>query len=307
LEELWNPSFSCTKPCFFEPLEGVVGLNGGQAVILLERFEFKVEAGHEAAAGRQLVLVGQGLVHLPQDGFRRVGQFDAPPQVVEVGGVVEGHGVGFFLVAAPAAGFLVVGFQRVGQVHVHHHPHVGLVDAHAEGVGRHDHPGAVVDPVVLFGRPLRVVEAGVVEVGPHAVLVEQVGQFLGALAVAYVHDGRAGHVAQDLQQLPLLVFFQEGRVGEVGPGEAFLEKLAVAPELQFVGNVLAHGNGGRGREGNDGHLRQQVAQLGNFQVGGAEVVAPLEMQCASSTASRPTRMSLSRSRNSSVRVRSGET
>jgi hypothetical protein len=47
-----------------------------------------------------------------------------------------GHpGHGRLPVAAGAAGLLVVGLDRLGQVEMRDEAHVGLVDAHAEGDG----------------------------------------------------------------------------------------------------------------------------------------------------------------------------
>ena len=66
--------------------------------------------------------------------------------------VVEaiGHpGFGGLAVAAGAAGFLVVGFEALGQVEVGDEAHVGLVDAHAEGDGG-DHDDAVLAQEALL-------------------------------------------------------------------------------------------------------------------------------------------------------------
>ena len=42
-------------------------------------------------------------------------------------------------VASGAAGFLVIGFEAAGHLVVDDEADVGLVDAHAERVGRHHH------------------------------------------------------------------------------------------------------------------------------------------------------------------------
>ena len=46
-------------------------------------------------------------------------------------------------------------------------------------------------------------------------------------------------------------------------------------KVEFLLYILGHARGCRGGECQHGNVRQGVAYLGNLQVGGAEVVAPL--------------------------------
>ncbi len=155
-----------------------------------------------------------------------------------------------------------------------HEAHVGLVDAHAEGVGGDHHPELVREPLLLPARALRVAQSAVVGRGGDALLAQQVGDLLGPFARADVDDARAGDVAQQPEQLAVLVVGAADAVGEVGSGEAAPHDVRLG-ELQVAHDVLRHGIRRRGREGQYRDAREPFAQLGDAQVRGAEVVAPL--------------------------------
>ena len=125
------------------------------------------------------------------DGHLRLA--DEPHQPPEVRARREQHRAGGQAVAPGAAGLLVVGLEARRQRPVPDRAHVGLVDAHAEGVRRDDDVGVAAHERVLARasasrppcrrgrrRPRR----------PSA--DEQLGDLLGALARAAVDDRRAG-------------------------------------------------------------------------------------------------------------------
>ena len=62
---------------------------------------------------------------------------------------VQQHAPGRRAVPPGAARLLVVALEVAGHIVVDHHPHVGLVDAHAEGVGGHHHLHPVVEELFL--------------------------------------------------------------------------------------------------------------------------------------------------------------
>ena len=64
---------------------------------------------------------------------------DPLPGAREILGGPEQPGLGRLAVAAGAAGLLVISLDALGDGGVGDEPHVGLVDAHAEGDGRGDH------------------------------------------------------------------------------------------------------------------------------------------------------------------------
>ena len=72
---------------------------------------------------------------------------------------------------------LVVVLKAERQVVVRHIVHVGLVDAHAKGVGRHHHAGAVVEEVLLVALTLLGGQAGVVARGGKPLVAQQVTHF----------------------------------------------------------------------------------------------------------------------------------
>ena len=94
-----------------------------------------------------------------------------------------GHpGIGGQAIASGASGFLVVRFQALGQIKVADETHVRLVDAHAEGNGRHHDQPFLVEKALLVIGPQLVAQAGVIGQGRIALCREKLGNFLDLLA-----------------------------------------------------------------------------------------------------------------------------
>ena len=108
----------------------------------------------------------------------------------------EGYGIGGLAIAPGAPGLLEVLLERAGDVDVYNEAHVGLVDAHAEGVGGdHDAQLAGHPSVLPLGLHLPT-EPGVKEGGREA-CGSQRGGYLGcATAAADVDDGGSTGVAE---------------------------------------------------------------------------------------------------------------
>ena len=106
-----------------------------------------------------------------------------------------------------------VGFQRVGDVGVDNEANVGLVDAHAEGVGGDNDTYSAVHPLVLFAVAGGAVKAGVVVVGRDTVLLQKLGDLFGFSAVANIDDARARVLVHDAQHAVMLVFLFHHVVG----------------------------------------------------------------------------------------------
>ena len=121
-------------------------------------------------------------------------------------------------VAARAAGLLVEGLDRARDARVGDRPHVGLVDAHPEGVRRHDDLGLAAHEARLRRRALVAAQAGVVGDDLRAQLARELrGQPLGLRPRAGVDDRRARPgLAQRGQQAAALV----GRGRAAHDGEA---------------------------------------------------------------------------------------
>ncbi len=67
------------------------------------------------------------------------------------------NAIGGAAIASGAARFLVIGFHAARQVVMQHEADVGLVDAHAEGVGGHDDRAWLVHEALLAGFALATV------------------------------------------------------------------------------------------------------------------------------------------------------
>ncbi len=158
---------------------------------------------------------------------------------------------------------------------MHDEADVALVDAHAEGHRGDDHLDVVGGERVLHAPALVGGEAGVVGGGAHAVRQKLVGDLLGALAGEAVHDARLTRVpGQELlelvQRLPL-VDHGVADVGAVEPGDE--DRCVGEPEPGA--HVVAGLGVGGGGAGEDGHAREEPAELPELDVLRAEVVAPL--------------------------------
>ena len=134
-----------------------------------------------------------------------------------------GHpGVGRRAVAAGAAGLLVVGLDVLRQVEVGDEAHVGLVDAHAEGDGRHHHDAVLAQEAVLVALAHAGLQAGVVRQRGDAFGVEPVGGLFHLLARAAVDDAGLALVlvADEAQQLALRLVLLDDGVADVRAVEA---------------------------------------------------------------------------------------
>ena len=112
-------------------------------------------------------------------------------QAAEVGAHRQQHRLRRQPVAPRAAGLLVVGLEAGRDRHVPDRAHVGLVDAHPEGVGGDDHVDLARHEAALDRGPLLRLHPGVVGAGAHARLAQRLGDLVGVLAGAAVDDRRA--------------------------------------------------------------------------------------------------------------------
>lgn len=167
-------------------------------------------------------------------------------------------------VAPCPPGFLKVGFYGIGQVHVDDDAHVRLVYSHAESVGGHHDAAPAGLPAVLADVFGGIVQSGMVEVGCYVFVVQQFGDFFGTSAVAHVHDGAAGHAAQDVQQFAGLVVGLADNVGKVAPFKAHAENVLPA-EMQAGLDVFHYFRGGGGGQGQNGDVRQQFTYFCDFR------------------------------------------
>ena len=197
----------------------------------------------------------------------------AVPQQVAAGRVA---------IAAGAARLLVVGFDALGHVVVDHVAHVGLVDAHAKGVGGNHHLNIVVDKGALALATGVVAHAGMVAANANAAGAQRLGklarQRINCLAGRTIHDAALArmrdHVVVHPGSLGLVAHLLATKV-EVLAIEARHYRRGVLQAKHLL-NVRAHTLGRRSGKGrHDGALRQGIDELTNLQIGGAEILAPL--------------------------------
>ena len=188
---------------------------------------------------------------------------------------VEQHALAGQTVAPGAARLLIVAFERFGQVVVHDQPHVGLVDAHAEGDGRHDDERVVADELFLRLAAQRGVQPGVVGQRGQAHRRQAGRDVLGRLARKAIDDARLApvFVQQVGERVDGAPAFRAHRVSQVGAVEAG-DELPRLRQLQLLGHVAADLLGRRRGQRDERHARQQATQIDQGAVVGPELVAP---------------------------------
>ena len=253
--------------------QAVVAVAAGLRVVLAESREQRLPpaAGGLAEAQQHVELAALE----PAAFFAGLGLFDHLPQQHHVAQAVAEPGLGRVAVAAGAAGFLVIAFQRLGQVQVRHEAHVGFVDAHAEGDGGHHHHAFLAQEAALVFRADAGVEAGVVGQGMHALLAQPGRGFFDLAARQAIDDARlAAPRRQEIEQLASRVVLQRHPVADVRPVEGGDEPGRVL-QAQALGDFAPGGMVGGGGERDARHFRPALVQQVEFAVFGPEIVAPL--------------------------------
>ena len=216
---------------------------------------------------------------------RLVGSITAVDQKAahtEIVAVPQQMAAGRVAIAAGAARLLVVGLDALGHVVVNHVAHVGLVDAHAKGVGGNHHLNIVVDKGALALTAGVVAHAGMVAANANAAGAQSLGKFscqrIDGLAGRAIHDAALArmrdHIVAHPRGLSLVAHLLTAKV-EVLAIEARHHGRGIL-QAEHLLNVRTHALGRRGGKGrHDGSLRQGIDELANLQIGGAEILAPL--------------------------------
>ncbi len=213
--------------------------------------------------GRGEALVFAGIV---DEEFRRA----------DVAGREQQNAVGGAAIPTGTAGLLVVALQVLGHVIVNHKGDVGLVDAHAEGVGGHHDGFPVVGEILLILPPLLIVQARVVAGGGEAVVAEGLADPFHVGPGGAVDDAAAAPaLPQQLQQAPGLFLRALHVEKEVFPVEA-RDHGPGLPKPQEPDDVRPDLPGGRSREGRQkGPPGQSLHKVRDLQIAGAEILSPL--------------------------------
>ena len=153
---------------------------------------------------------------------------------------------------------------------------IGLVNAHAEGIGGHHNGRPVVDKILLVFPPLLVGEARVVAGDGKAVPYKVLADLLHIFPCKAVDDpALPGMILQVLPDRPIAVLgclHCEKQVASV-KARGYHRGL---PKLQHIQDIIPHLPGSRGREGADHRPPGQAAhKLRDPQVAGPEVLPPL--------------------------------
>ena len=204
--------------------------------------------------------------------------FDEEPDGPHIGAGVEQGAPGRFAVAAGPPGLLIVALQILGHVVVDDEPDIGLVDAHAERIGRHHDLDAVVQKVVLILPPGIGVELGVVRRCPDAPALQQAGGLVHLPGGAAINDARMVPLPEHQFQQNAGFLAGQGAAGlevEVRAVEAGRDLVGVfqfeaAPDI-----VPDVGRGRRCERPDDRAPGQAVHERLDAEVAGAEVLPPL--------------------------------
>ena len=187
---------------------------------------------------------------------------------------VEQHGLRRRAVAARAADLLVVSLHAGRQVEMADIADVRLVDAHAEGDGRHHHRLVLAHEAVLAALAQLRILAGMIGDGVEPFLLQESRDLVGELARQAIDDARlALLVGEERQQLLRPMGLVRDAEAQVRPVEAVDDDAAVASE-QLLRDVRARRLvGGRG-EGGDVRRREQFLQPGQLLIFRPEARAP---------------------------------
>ena len=193
-------------------------------------------------------------------------------------------------VAPGPARLLQIILERPGRVGMHHQTHIFLVDAHAKGVRRADHPHGSRQEFVLHALLLRRCQTGVKMRGRPAFRLQILGRLPRRLPRRPKHDGTARGLGREpigqqiMKPLELLVTAHRPHFEpQVIPLDATLEQRQLAagldPEmLEDLGfDVLLGGGREAGNRRNAAALlfRQFPDEPRGVEVVGPEIMTPL--------------------------------
>ena len=208
--------------------------------------------------------------------FRRrqpfVNLVSAQPDVI---GSEQRHRFRRSAIAPGAADFLVVGFDRLGQIGMRNPADVGFIHPHAKGDGRdNDQPVFACEPA-FDNSAVFAIHAAVIMAGIVAVVAKCAGQRFGLGAGAAIYDTRlpAPHAGKPKNLLAGVVLGGKGKVN-IGPVKTAKKGLRRFACKQFFNDFRARfrvGGCGKGRQ----RYVKRPPQVADAQVIGAEIMPPL--------------------------------
>ena len=157
---------------------------------------------------------------------------------------------------------------------MYYQAHIGLVDAHTEGIGSHHDTLLVVVPLLLAQILYCMFESGMIEGSADIVLLYQFAYLLGASATAHIYYGAAMCRLEYVYQFLFLIACVAHYIGEVLALETHAEDILLA-KSEPVLYVVYHLRCCCGGECQYGYIGFQRTYVSDVQIGRAEVVAPL--------------------------------
>ena len=198
----------------------------------------------------------------------------------------EKHAICRRLIAARASGFLQVVLQRSRNIAMYDQTNIGLIDPHAKGVGRSNHPQITYSKRLLNLALAFGCQPGVEMVGRQSLPFQKLRHLFRSTARRAIDHsarrpfGRQVRLdrGQDIGQLGRLLRGQNGE-GQIGPHRSAIEQHQIYPEaaLEMVANVPHHFGFGRGGQAQDrGHMiaREFLDEAADIAVIRAEIMAP---------------------------------
>ena len=146
---------------------------------------------HLTAAAARLGEANQGIELAVLNPFLlllRVGVVDEAAQLGHIAAAMHHPGQGRQTIPAGAAGFLVVGLQAFGQVHVGHKAHIRLIDAHAKSDRGNHHHAAIAAEALQSGAAHRPIQSGVIRNGVISRRLQVAAEAIHPVAGAGVHN-----------------------------------------------------------------------------------------------------------------------
>ena len=194
------------------------------------------------------------------------------PRFVAIG--IIKHALARQPVAPRPPGFLIVALDALGQIVMHHQPHIRLVDPHPESDGRRHDRRPVADEPILHPPPLRRLQPRMVRLRPQPPLRQRLRHLLRRLARAAIDDRRIPPPRPQQRQQPRKPpFLRHNAVGKVGAVETGYEHpRIIQPQLRQ--NIRPHPFRRRRRQSDHRRPRRHPPQTRQLPVSRTEFMPP---------------------------------
>ena len=148
-------------------------------------------------------------------------------------------------IASSTASFLIVPFNALGKIHVHHQSHVWLINPHPKRNGGRNHRNLIANKPFLHAAAFSGGKSGVICRSFDPICLKICRNLFRAFARKAVDDHSLIRPLANLrEQLVKRVLFWSDTVGKIGTIEARLKHPAAA-ELEMTHDVCPHARIGR--------------------------------------------------------------